>query len=192
MDEVYFYDSTNLYFDYTTLRNLNQAFVDTVRNTGGNNIDRLLIVAGANDDQTCNSDYKMPVDQSNKLAVSIHYFEPYNFVYNTYYEPYNSTDENGFVFTFGPELKWGNSMEYQQIIENFELLKKHFIDNGIPIIINEVGVLTEEKKEIESIREYLYMLFSISSDYDGIMCCLWDTSNKLFGDMNFYDKTNDI
>ena len=36
------------------------------------------------------------------------------------------------------------------------------------------------------------MLFSISSDYDGIMCCLWDTSNKLFGDMNFYDRTNDI
>ena len=55
-----------------------------------------------------------------------------------------------------------------------------------------IGVLTEEKKEIESIREYLYMLFSISSDYDGIMCCLWDTSNKLFGEMNFYDRTNDI
>ena len=71
-------------------------------------------------------------------------------------------------------------------------MKKHFIDNEIPIIINEVGVLTEEKKELESIREYLYMLFSISSDYDGIMYCLWDTSNKLFGDMNYYDKTNDI
>jgi len=85
------------------------------------------------------------------------------------------------------EYKW-----YQQIIENFELLQKPFIDNGIPIIINEVGVLTEEKKELESIREYLYMIFSIASDYDGIMCCLWDTLNKLFGDMNFYDRTNDI
>jgi hypothetical protein len=55
-----------------------------------------------------------------------------------------------------------------------------------------VGVLTEEKKEIESIREYLYMLFTLSLDYDGIMCCLWDTSNKTIGDMNFYDRTNDI
>ena len=36
------------------------------------------------------------------------------------------------------------------------------------------------------------MLFSISSDYDGIMCCLWDTSNEKFGNMNFYDRTNDI
>ena len=83
-------------------------------------------------------------------------------------------------------------MEYQQIIEDFELMKSYFVDKGIPIIINEVGVLTEEKKEIESIREYLYMIFSISSDYDGIMCCLWDTSNKIFGEMNFYDRTNDI
>jgi len=194
MDQIFFYDYEYYIFDYTTLKNLNQAFVDTIRNTGGNNIDRLLIVAGANDDfqMTCTSYYKMPVDQSNKLAVSIHYFEPYTFVYNNYFEPYNWTDANGYTYIYRPTLKWGNSMEYQQLIENFELLKSNYIDKGIPIIINEVGVLTEEKKEIESIREYLYMLFSISSDYDGIMCCLWDTSNKLFGEMNFYDRTNDI
>jgi len=71
-------------------------------------------------------------------------------------------------------------------------MKSYFVDKGIPIMINEVGDLTEEKKEIESIREYLYILFSISSDYDGIMCCLWDTSNKLFGEMNLYDRTNDM
>ena len=80
---------------------MNQAFVDTIRNTGGNNIERLLIIAGANDDFqiTCTSKYKMPVDQSNKLAVSIHYFEPYNFIYNTYFEPYNWTDSNDFIYT---------------------------------------------------------------------------------------------
>ena len=194
MDEINFYDDNYYIYDYTTLTSLNQAFVDTIRNTGGNNIERLLIIAGANDDFqiTYTSYYKMPVDQSNKLAISINYFEPYNFIYNTYYEPYNWTDFYGNTFTFGPKLKWGNSMEYQQIIEDFELMKSYFVDKGIPIIINEVGVLTEEKKEIESIREYLYMIFSISSNYEGIICCLWDTSNKLFGDMNFYDRTNDI
>ena len=194
MDEIFFYDYIYNNYDYTTLTTFNQAFVDIVRNTGGNNIERLLIVAGANDEfqMTCTTDYKMPVDQSNKLAVSIHYFEPYNFIYDTYYEPYNWTDSNGFTFTYGPALKWGNSIEYQKVIDDFELMKSYFVDKGIPIIINEVGVLTEEKKEIESIREYLYMIFSISSEYEGIMCCLWDTSNKLFGDMNFYDRTNDI
>jgi hypothetical protein len=194
MDEIYFLDNIYYTFDYTTLTTLNQAFVNTIRNTGGNNIERLLIVAGAYDDchMTCTSDYKIPVDQSNKLAISIHYFEPYDFIYNTYTEPYYYSDSEGFTFIYGPKLKWGNSKDYQQIIEDFELMKNYFVDKGIPIIINEVGVLTEEKKEIESIREYLYMIFSISSDYEGIMCCLWDTSNKLFGDMNFYDRTNDI
>ena len=194
MDEVYFYDYINFNFDFSTLTNLNQSFIDTIRNSGGNNKERLLIIAGADDDlsMTSSSDYKMPVDQSNKLAVSIHYFEPFDFALEKYYEPFNWIDEGGFSYWFGPTLKWGSISDYNRLFEDFKLIKSSFVDKGIPVIINEVGVLTEEKKEIESIREYLYVLFSISSDYDGIMCCLWDTSNKIFGDMNFYDRTNDL
>jgi len=194
MDAVSFFDYDSYSFGYKILTNFNQAFVDTIRNSGGKNIERLLIIAGANDDlqMTCSLDFKMPIDKSNKLAISIHYFEPYDFVFEQYYEPYNWTTYNGYTVTYGPKLNWGSSNDYYKIFEDFELMKSSFVDKGIPVIINEVGVLTEEKKEIESIREYLYMLFSLSSDYDGIMCCLWDTSNKTFGDMNFYDRTNDI
>ena len=191
MNDVYFFE---YYFDFTTLINLNQAFVDTVRNSGGNNKERLLLIAGANDELELTSSlyYKLPIDQSNKLAVSIHYYIPYEFVEGYYFEPENWTDSEGIIYTYGPSLIWGNPFDYYQMLENFELMKSCFVDKGIPVIINEVGVLTEEKKEIVSIREYLYMVFSFSSDYDGIMCCLWDTSNKIFGEMNFYDRTNDI
>jgi len=194
MDEVYFFDYDTFDFDYTTLINLNQAFVDTIRKSGGNNKERLLIIAGANADLiwTCSSYYKIPVDQSNKLAVSFHYLLPLDFVSDTYYEPYNYTNELGLTYLYGPKLIWGNYMDYYQMLEDFELIKKSFVDKGIPVILNKVGVLTEEKKEIKSIREYLYVLFTLSLDYDGIMSCLWDTSNKTFGDMNFYDRTNDI
>jgi len=194
MDRVYFYDYINNNFDFLTLTKLNQAFIDTIRNSGGNNIERLLIIAGADDDleTTCSSDYKLPVDQYNKLAVSIHYFEPYDFTLEKYYEPYNWIDENGYSYWFGPTLIWGSIFDYNKVLEDFKLIKSSFVDKGVPVIINEVGVLTEEKKSIESIREYLYVIFSISSDYDGIMSCLWDTSNKIFGDMNFYDRKNDI
>jgi hypothetical protein len=179
---------------YIVLTNINQAFVDTIRNSGGNNIERLLVIAGANGDleMTSSSKYKILIDKSNKLAVSIHYFEPYNFIKDQYYEPYNYTDYDGSIFTYGPKLIWGTSNDYYQLFEDFELMKRSFVDKGIPVIINAVGVLTEEKKDIKSIREYLYMLFSLSLEFDGIMCCLWDTSNKAFGDMNFYDRTNDI
>ena len=75
MDEVNFIRSNSLRFDFSTLTIFNQAFIDTIRNSGGNNIERLLVIAGARDDltMTCSSNYKMPVDPSNKLAVSIHY-----------------------------------------------------------------------------------------------------------------------
>ena len=126
------------------------------------------------------------------MAVSFHYLGPLDFVSDTYYEPYNYTNELGYTYIYGPRLNWGKYMDYYQMLEDFELIKKSFVDKGIPVILNKVGVLTEEKKEIKSIREYLYVLFSLSLDYDGIMSCLWDTSNKTFGDMNFYDRTNDI
>jgi len=195
MDCILFFKDDDFFdFDYKTLTYLNQAFVDTIRNSGGKNIERLLIIAGANDELelSYSLEYKIPVDQSNKLAISLHYFVPYEYVLVNYFEPYNLTNYEGIIYTYIPKLIWGNSLEYHKMYEDFELMKRFFVDKGIPVIISEVGVLTEEKKEIESIREYLYMLFSLSSDYDGIMCCLWDTSNKKFGDMNFYDRTNDI
>ena len=194
MDEVYFYNPRTYNYDYDAIINFNQAFVDTIRNSGGNNIERLLIVAGAYDDldMTCSSDYKIPVDPTNKLAVSIHYLVPSTFTREYYFEPFNWTDGNGIIFNYEPALSWGNQDEYFQMITDFELMKNTFVNKGIPIIISEVGVLTEEKKKLESIREYLYAIFSISSDYDGIMSCLWDTSNKEYGDMNFYDREKDI
>ena len=193
MNEVYFFNYYTSSFDYDILFTLNQAFIDTIRNTGGNNIQRFLIVAGANSnlDLTCSSDYKIPVDPSNKLAVSIHYYNPTRFTKEFYFEPYKSIDYDGAEIYLEPTLSWGNSEEYFQLITDFETMKNTFVNKGIPVIINEVGVYTEQKKKIESIREYLYLMFSIASDFNGIMPCLWDTSNKKFGDMNYYDREND-
>ena len=85
-------------------------------------------------------------------------------------------------------MKWGDDNDYNEIINDLNNMKKNFVDKGIPVIIGEVGVLTEQNKEINSIREYLNVLFSLSYEYEGIMSCLWDTSNKNTGDMNFYNR----
>ena len=193
MDEVFLYNYETYIYDYDLLFNLNQAFVDTIRNSGGKNIERLLIVSGANEelDKTCSSDYKIPIDPFNKIAVSIHYLNPQRFTTDFYFEPYSWIDSAGVEYYYEPTLSWGDIEEYFQIITDFEMMNNTFVSKGIPIIINEVGVLTEQKKKIESIREYLYTIFSISSDFDGIMSCLWDTSNKEYGDMNYYDREND-
>jgi hypothetical protein len=173
--------------------NLNQAFVDTVRNTGGKNSDRLLIVVGMNQDPdlTCFSSYKIPIDPSRKLAISLYYYIPLTFAMEPMDSPWTWTDSNGVTHITPPISNWGTERNYKQLYTYFQNFKEVFIDKGYPIIISEVGVLTEDKKEIESIREYLYSVFSITRSFKGIMSCLWDTSNKKIGIMNYYDRVND-
>ena len=178
--------------DYITLLNLNQAFVDTVRNTGGENSDRLLMVVGMDQDPdlTCASSYKIPIDPSKKLAISLYYFQPLTFAMEPHDNLWTYYVEDVHYVT--PSLNiWGSEYDYKELITFFQNFKEIFVNNGYPVIISEVGVLTEDIKEINSIREYLYSVFSIAREYSGIMACLWDSSNKKYGIMNYYDRVND-
>ena len=182
---------TGEFTDYIqVIFNFTQAFVDTVRNSGGNNINRLLIISGIrmNIDFTCSSDYKMPIDPSNKLAISIIYYYPSDFtlVYDDKPSVYDFGE--GEIYVLNSLTNWGNDNDYIEIVTNFEMMKKAFIDKGIPVIITECGVITEQKKNITSIREYLYTVFSMSIDYEYISPCLWDTSLKNDGDTNYYNR----
>ena len=126
----------------------------------------------------CTNSYKIPKDPYNKLAISVNYYITSQF-----------TSENYYFLRNGD--KWGTQIEYKELIENFNALKSYYVEKGIPVIIVEVGVLTEVTKEISSIREYLNAVFILSNEYEGIMACLWDTSNKEKGNMNFYNRETD-
>ena len=168
-------------YDYETLNELIQAFIDTIRNSGGFNIDRLLLISGMISDLefTSISKYKIPIDPSNKTAISIKYFYPDEFTLKD--DPQN----------YYPSVEtWGSDTDYNSMITYFNMMKNNFTDKGIPVIISEIGVFTEGNKEMKSIREYLYSVFAMTSYYDGIMICLWDTSNKNYGDMNYYNREN--
>jgi len=177
MNEPFF---LNLYnYNYDTLLNFTQSFVDTIRNSKKFNKDRLLIISGMNSNilLTCVDKYKIPNDPSNKLAISINYYIPLQFTSNEYY---------WFV-----ENLWGTLDDYKELLRNFAILQNFYVNKGIPIVIGEVGVITEESKELSSIREYLYSVFSLSNEYEGIMACLWDTSNRNYGNMNYYNRLTD-
>jgi hypothetical protein len=179
MNEVEFKSGDN--YDYESLFNLTQSFIDIVRNSGGKNAKRLLIISGANAqfDLSISDKFKIPADPANNFAISLHYYIPYSFTKGLIDENYSMT-------------KWGNEDDYYEIMMNFNIMKLTFVDNGIPIILSEIGVLTEDKKEEESIREFLYVVFALSWEFDGILPCLWDTSNKKYGDMNYYDRENNV
>ena len=157
---------------------MTQSFIDIVRSSGGKNSKRLLIIAGANAqfELSISDKFIIPTDPANNFAISLHYYIPYSF----------TKKQNNSV------IKWGNRDDYDEIMTNFNVMKLTFVDNGIPIILSEIGVLTEDKKEEESIREFLYVVFALAWEFDGILPCLWDTSNKKYGDMNYFDRENNI
>ena len=195
-DEYLFFEALNVggyyingIYDYKTLFNLSQIFVDVVRNSGGKNKDRLLVLSGAdkNIDLTCSDDYIIPKDPSNKLAISVDYYYPQTFALEPDRNPWTYIQDS-IVYEIPPLTKWGDEGHYNDMINYFENLKRYYADKGIPVIITEVGVLTEELKEIDSIRNYLNALFSLSSEYNGFMACLWDTSNRNIGNMNYIDR----
>ena len=74
MNNFYLIDDTATY-DYKSLLLFNQAFADKVRNSGNENYDRLLLIAGAenNIDYTFNNLYKLYNDSENKFALIIIY-----------------------------------------------------------------------------------------------------------------------
>ena len=173
MDETVFY-SEGLIYDYSTYNKFSQIFVDTIRSAKNFNKQRLLIISGINSNlaYTCENDFQMPIDPYNKLALSLHYYYPNYFV--------NSGTIN----------EWGDDFDFDEMLENFDMIKEYFLDKGFPVILTEIGVNTEEDREINSFRFYFHSVFSISLEY-GMVPCLWDTSNKMYGNKNYYNRETD-
>ena len=139
-----------LNYDYSLLYNFTQIFIDIVRNSGGYNSKRLLLLPGMNADLdlTFSSKFEIPNDPANKSAISIHYYHPISFTSNIihYYQ-------NKYY------IDWGSELDYKTIISDFNKIKNYIVDKNIPIILTEIGVITEENKDKISIMEYLYTVF---------------------------------
>lgn len=145
---------------YTVTNEINQAFVDTVRATGGNNASRFLLIAGFGTDitNTCNSKYKMPTDSiENKLLVSVHYYDPSGYCINA------------------SLATWGTKQDYQTMNDTLALMTK-FTEQGYGVIIGEYGVLLESSGLKENAADYTQNLLN-NCDLYGYCPVLWDCSN---------------
>ena len=104
----------------TKLNNLNQVFVDTVRNSDGYNSERLLIVSGSSYISALFPEIKLPIDISNKLGVSFHYYYPKQF--SKIQE--NSSlvyieEKSGYQTNITSQSTWGTELDYNVFFSNF-------------------------------------------------------------------------
>jgi endoglucanase len=145
---------------YILTNEINQAFVDTVRGTGGNNAFRFLLIAGFGTDieNTCDSQFIMPADTaSDKLLISVHYYDPSGYCINTSLS------------------SWGDKNDYETMNASLEKMTQ-FTREGYGVIIGEYGVLIENNDIKDGTADY-YTNFLNNCDLYGYAPMLWDCSN---------------
>ena len=150
------------------INQLNQAFVDTIRNSKGNNPYRHIMIptyAASSDPKTW-KDFIIPEDD--KIIVSIHAYTPYNFALN----------KKG-TANWSPE----NANDTRDIDYLMDNLYASFVSKGQPVILGEYGAM--DKDNIEA--RVLWARFYIEKATEkGIPCIWWDNgafigSGELFG-----------
>jgi endoglucanase len=145
---------------YEVANEINQAFVDTVRATGGNNEQRFLLIAGFGTDivNTVNNSFVMPEDTAeSKLLISVHYYDPSGYCINSSIS------------------SWGTKDDYDDMNRMLAKMQK-FSTQGIGVIIGEYGVLMEDGNRKDGMAEYVANLLD-NCDLYGYCPVLWDCNN---------------
>ncbi|MDE6566879.1 MAG: glycoside hydrolase family 5 protein [Lachnospiraceae bacterium] len=126
---------------WDNINELNQIFVDTVRAAGGYNNVRFLLVPGYNTNisQTVSSKFVLPnyKGSTDRIMVSVHFYDPYNFTLNTGAGSTTSVD----------------MFDIENIEDQFYDLKTKFVNKGIPVVIGEFGAV--DKNNYDAIKTYL-------------------------------------
>lgn len=144
--------------EHQVINNLFQAFVDTVRASGGNNKTRALIVTSHAASITDKAVNGVRVPDDDNIIVSIHAYNPWEFAGN---------ESN--VSTFGSDA------DKKSLDDGFDMLKSKFIDKGIPVIIGEFGSVNKNNTS-DRVNHMEY--YVKSAKQRGIKCFIWDNGVK--------------
>ncbi|MCM1054731.1 MAG: glycoside hydrolase family 5 protein [Bacteroides sp.] len=153
---------------------LNEIFVDTVRQTGGNNSQRLLLVSTYAHAVTDSAFDGFITDYDQYTGVSLHAYTPYSFTYHSSesYETY----------------EW-DSREKSSIDSVFKLIDKYVLSKDIPVMITEYGAVRKSlgnyTYNTNEVIKWLGDYLGAAKEY-GIPCVWWDNNyfksgNELFG-----------
>lgn len=143
----------------SVINELNQAFVDIVRVSGGNNPTRYLMVTGycASVSGYTSGYFKLPKDTTtNRLMISLHAYVPYDFALNQDLS-FDKFDEAAAEENLGWILSEMNN---------------RFIKKGIPVVIGEYGCMEKNGNLSERIAYYKY--YTKRCAEMGIPTIVWD------------------
>jgi len=187
--------ATNVMFQY--YRN----WVTTIRNTGGNNSTRWLLLQGpqTNIDNTCSwvTSSIWPSDPANHLMIEVHEYDPWQFV------PLGSDASWGNMFYFwgaayhvtgslaNRNATWG---EESYIDSEFSKMKSQWVNAGIPVLIGEFQA-HEKGSESDLSGQYITQNYNSATYWNyyvqtkananGLYEAYWKTAFRSFAGCTF-------
>ncbi len=200
-DEHLLFAGTNeVHYDYNdpsdenieVQESYNQTFVDAVRATGGNNATRVLVVQTYNTNAWYGLSYfTLPTDDvDNKLIVEIHYYDPYNFTLNS--DNSSACIVWGSPWSDGDVCSWGQE---DYVDDLFDRVEAEWIDNDIPVIIGEYGVINrndltgDDLTDHTESREYYLEYITSAAVESNIIPIYWDNGAEDKG-MALFDRSS--
>ena len=180
------------------LKSYHEACLKAVRSTGGNNATRIVVVQAPRTEiekaPLLSSMYPEDPAGAGYTMAEIHFY-PYQFSLMT-----GGDEDWGKMFYYWEDKTPGNDAAHtcsgtalgsKQSIDNlFSGLKTRFYDNGIPVVIGEMGAVKRLnalsgdnlKAHLEA-RSAWYGYTVASAKKNGLVPCVWDTGDE--GDGNF-------
>lgn len=146
---------------------LNAAFVKTVRESGGENEKRYLLIGAYANLSTSQALEALEVPKGN-IIISVHAYLPYQFC----------QQEDGTAW-------WSaqNPEDVQEITDAFETMNRLFIKNNIPVILTEFGCI--DKDNLQARMEWTKYYVRLARE-KGISYIWWDNGS----DYGILDREN--
>jgi endoglucanase len=182
---------TNVYSAPTTencavQNSFNQAFVNAVRATGGNNASRYLVVQGYNTniDYTVACNATLPTDTAaSKLMMEVHYYDPYNFTLN---EASHIWQWGSIATDAAATETWANEVYTDA---QFQKMKANFIDKGVPVILGEYSaMLRTEYDATGKYRTFWDEYITRSAYQHGLVPMYWDNGPASNHSSGLFDR----
>jgi len=142
---------------WANVNRLNETFIKTIRNLGGINARRYLLVptyCARHEEGAITGLYTAFFDD--RVLVSIHLYQPFDFTHN----------QNG-TRSWNPD----KSADTWELDRAFEIIDRHLIKKGIPVVITEFGAL-DKRNEADRIAWARYVIGKAESL--GIPLFWWD------------------
>ena len=156
---------------YQCLNEWNQAFVDAVRASGGENANRILgIPAYCTNVDIAVQTFVMPEDVvEGRLIMAVHCYDPYDYTLPA------TKSEWGHTADDSKKVSGNNEADLKRV---FEKIYNNFIKKGIPVYMGEFGCVNRATAREQAFQQYYLKYYAKLAKTYFVPSIIWDNGAK--------------